>query len=188
LLLAPFGSTTLLIALGLAILGGLYSAPWLPGKGVPVFNSALHLAGGLLQFLMGYSLFRTVDARSIEIGSFFALTFVAGHLVHEARDYASDLPNRILTNAVRFGQARSFAAAFFFFTVADLLLVVLASLGVVPRILLAAAALYPLHLWWTVQTSRAGLTFESLRRLQVRYRVIYAIIGLLMVLAELQAQ
>ena len=51
------GSTTLLIALALAILGGLYSAPWLPGKGAPVFNSALHLAGGLLQFLMGYSLF-----------------------------------------------------------------------------------------------------------------------------------
>ena len=68
---------------------------------------------------------------------FFALTFVAGHPVHEARDYASDLPNRILTNAVRFGPARSFAAAFFFFTVADALLVVLASLGVVPRILLA---------------------------------------------------
>lgn len=77
-----------------------------------------------------------MDGRSIEIGSFFALTFVAGHPVHEARDYASDLPNRILTNAVRFGPARSFVAAFFF-TVADALLVVLASLGVVPRILLA---------------------------------------------------
>jgi 4-hydroxybenzoate polyprenyltransferase len=183
LLLIPFGWTPLLIALALAILGGLYSAPRLPMKGVPVLNSALHFAGGLLQFLMGYSLFQALDGRSIMIGSFFGLTFVAGHLAHEARDHSSDLSNQIRTNAVRFGPARSFAAAFFFFTVADALLLVMAGYGVVPRILLAAAALYPLHLWWTVQTSRAGLTFENIRRLQVRYRVIYAIIGLIMVAA-----
>jgi 4-hydroxybenzoate polyprenyltransferase len=188
LLLTPFGATPLLIALALAILGGLYSAPKLPGKGVPVLNSVLHFAGGLLQFLLGYSLFRGVDARSLEIGSFFALTFVAGHLTHEARDYASDLPNRIRTNAVTFGPARSFAAAFFFFTVADAALILLASRGAVPRILLAAAALYPLHLWWTIQTLRAGLTFENIRRLQLRYRAIYAIIGLIMIAALVQVR
>jgi 4-hydroxybenzoate polyprenyltransferase len=186
LLLAPFGRTTLLIALALAILGALYSAPRLPIKGVPLLNSALHFAGGLLHFLLGYSVFRGVDWRSIEIGSFFALTFVAGHLTHEARDYASDLPNLIRTNAVRFGPARSFAAAFLFFTVADALLIVLASFGVVPRIVLVAAALYPLHFWWTLRTSLAGLTFENIRRLQMRYRVIYAIIGLIMAAAVVQ--
>ncbi len=188
LLLTPFGWTTRLIAISLAVLGLLYSSPQRPGKGVPVLNSALHFAGGLLQFLMGYSLFRGLDLRSVEIGCFFALTFVAGHLVHEARDYASDFPNRIRTNAVRFGPARTFAVAFFFFTVADALLIVLAICSVVPRILLAAAAIYPLHLLWTVQTSRADLTFENIRRLQVRYRAIYAIIGLLMIVGLAQVR
>jgi 4-hydroxybenzoate polyprenyltransferase len=188
LLLAPFGTTPLSIAVALAVLSALYSAPKFRVKGVPLLNSALHLAGGLLHFLMGYSVFRGVDWRSVAIGSFFALTFVAGHLTHEARDYASDLPNRIRTNAVRFGPARSLAAAFLVFTLADVLLIVLAARGVVPRVVLVTGALYPLHVWWTVRTSRAGLTFENIRRLQVRYRVLYAMIGLIMVASVVQGQ
>ena len=44
-----------------------------------------------------------------------------------------------------------------------------------------------LHLWWALQTLRAGLTFENIRQLQVRYRALYAIIGLLMVAAMIGA-
>jgi hypothetical protein len=85
-----------------------------------------------------------------------------------------------------FGRAGSFAAGFIVFTAADALLVALALAGVVPRALaLVAAALYPLHAWWTWQAFRAGLTFESIRRLQIRYRVLYAVIGLLMIVAVL---
>ena len=62
-----------------------------------------------------------------------------------------------------------------------LLLMVLAVRGVVPRVLVLVAGLYMLHLWWALQTLRAGLTFENIRQLQVRYRALYAIIGLLMV-------
>jgi 4-hydroxybenzoate polyprenyltransferase len=183
LLLVPLGWTPLLMAIGLAVFGMFYSAPTFRVKGVPMLNSALHFGGGLLQFLMGYSLFRVADGRGLAIGSFFALTFVAGHLTHEARDYASDLPNGIQTNAVRFGPARNVLASFLLFTLADALLIALALLNLVPRMLVAAAALYPLHVWWTLQTSREGLTFESIRRLQTRYRLIYAIIGAMMLAA-----
>jgi 4-hydroxybenzoate polyprenyltransferase len=183
LLLIPFGSTAVSLAIALAILSALYSAPWFAMKGVPLASSVLHLAGGLLHFLLGYSLFHPLDARSLEIGSFFALTFSAGHLTHEARDCGSDLLNGIQTNAVKFGRTRSFAAGFLLFTAADVLLFMLAIRGVVPNILVVVAGVYPLHLWWTLRTLAAGLTFENIRRLQVRYRVLYAIIGVIMMLA-----
>jgi len=185
LLLSPFGSRTLLIALAIAGLSALYSAPAFHMKGVPILNSAIHLGGGLLHFLLGYSLFRPVDGRSLEIGCFFALAFAAGHLTHEARDLEADFLNGIRTNAVTFGRARCFAAGLGLFTIADVLLVVLAARGTVPRALVLVAAFYSVHLYWSLQTLPAGLNFESIRRLQVRYRALYAIIGLMMVVTVL---
>jgi 4-hydroxybenzoate polyprenyltransferase len=185
LLLIPFGPRALTIALAIAGLSALYSAPAFHMKGVPLLNTALHLIGGLLHFLLGYSVFRAIDGRSLEIGCFFALIFAAGHLTHEARDSEADLHNGIRTNAVTFGRVRSFAAGFGLFTIADVLLVVLAARGAVPRALMLVAALYMVHLYWSLQTLRAGLTFESIRRLQVRYRALYAIIGLMMAVTVL---
>jgi 4-hydroxybenzoate polyprenyltransferase len=182
LMLIPFGPATGSLAFALAILSALYSVPWFALKGVPLASSVLHLAGGLLHFLLGYSLFHTLDGRSFGIGGFFALTFAAGHLTHEARDCGSDLLNRIQTNAVKFGQARGFAAGFLLFTAADILLFVLAIRGVVPHILVVIAGIYHVHLWWTLRAFRDGLTFRNIRRLQIRYRVLYAIIGVIMVL------
>jgi 4-hydroxybenzoate polyprenyltransferase len=185
LLLSPFGWQTLVIVLAIAGLSALYSAPASHAKGVPLLNSALHLLGGILHFLLGYSAFGAVDGRGVEIGCFFALVFVAGHLTHEARDCEFDLVNGIRTNAVKFGRARSFAAGLALFTIASVLLVVLAARGVVPRALILVAAICPLHLYWSARTLRVGLTFESIRRLQVRYRALYAAIGLMMVVTVL---
>jgi 4-hydroxybenzoate polyprenyltransferase len=185
LLLGLCGSRPLVIALMIAGLSALYSGPASRLKGVPLLNSILHLVGGMLHFLLGYSVFRVVDARSLEIGCFFALVFSAGHLTHEVRDLDGDRRSGIETNAARFGKARSFAAGLVLFTIADLLLVVLAARGTVPRELLLVAALYPLQLYWSLQALRAGLTFESVRRLQVRYRARYAIAGVMMMVTVL---
>jgi 4-hydroxybenzoate polyprenyltransferase len=186
LLLSLTGSRPLILGLAIAGLSALYSAPAFHLKGVPLLNSALHLIGGLLHFLLGYSLFRPVDGRSLEIGCFFALVFAAGHLTHEARDCDADLLNGIRTNAVTFGKAGSFAAGIVLFTIADALLVVLAARGIVPRALALVAALYAVHLYWSLRTLRAGLNFESIWRLQMRYRALYAIIGLMMVVTVLE--
>ena len=184
-ILSPFGPVTVGIALMIAGLSALYSAPASQFKGVPLASSALHLAGGLLHFLLGYSVFRTIDPRSLAVGCFFALTFCGGHLIHEVRDLDGDTRNGIWTNAVRFGKARSFAAGFALFTIADLLLVVLAGRGTVPRVLIAVAAFYALHFYWSLQALHAGLTFESVRQLQVRYRTLYAIVGVLIIASVL---
>ena len=185
LLLSPFGPRTLIIALAIAGLSALYSAPAIHMKGVPLLNSALHLIGGLLHFLLGYSVFRTVDGRSLEIGCFFALAFAAGHLSHEARDRDADLLNGIRTNAVRFGGAGAFVAGVSLFTLAEVLLVALAARGVLPRSLVLVSTLCVLRLYWSLRTLRAGLTFENVRWLQVRYRALYAIIGLMMAVTVL---
>jgi 4-hydroxybenzoate polyprenyltransferase len=187
LLLIPLGWPTFGIGLAIAGLSALYSAPGYHLKAVPVFSSVLHLTGGILNFLLGYSVFRAVDERGLEISSYFALAFVAGHLTHEARDYDSDLSNGIRTNAVTFGRKATFAAGLVLFTAANVILVVLAARGVVPRVLMLAGLLYFPHLYWSLHALHAGLTFESIRRLQIRYRALYAAIGLLMAVTALSA-
>jgi 4-hydroxybenzoate polyprenyltransferase len=185
LLFCAIGPRTAAIALAIAALSALYSFPAFHLKGVPLLGSAAHLLGGELHFLLGYSLFSAVDRRGLAIGSFFALVFVAGHLTQEVRDHEGDLLNGIGTNAVIFGKRRTFAAAVVAFTLADVLLLVLAARGVVPRTLLLAAGLYPLHLYWSLQAKAAGLTHDGIRRLQARYRVLYAVLGMVMAAALL---
>jgi 4-hydroxybenzoate polyprenyltransferase len=183
LLFGAIGPRTAAIALAIAVLSALYSLPAFHLKGIPLLGSVAHLLGGELHFLLGYSLFSAIDRRGLAIGAFFALVFAAGHLTQEVRDHEGDLLNGIGTNAVVFGKRRTFAAAVAAFTLADVLLLVLAARGVVPRALVLVAGLYPLHLYWSLQAMAAGLTHDGIRRLQVRYRALYAVLGIVMAAA-----
>jgi 4-hydroxybenzoate polyprenyltransferase len=183
LLFSRLAPSTLGLALAIATLSALYSLPYFNWKGRPLLGSAGHLAGGVLHFLLGYSLGNAIDGRGLAIATFFALTFTAGHLTQEIRDHQGDVLNAIRTNAVIFGRRRTFAASLALFTLAYALLLLLALQGTLPRPLAALAALYPLHLHWSLKALAEGLTYASIRRLQARYRALYAIIGLAMVVA-----
>ncbi|HEY6929002.1 MAG TPA: UbiA family prenyltransferase [Thermoanaerobaculia bacterium] len=183
LLFGLLDERTLLIALGIAILSALYSLPQPSGKGVPLLSSAVHLTGGILHFLLGYSLFSRIDARGLSISVFFGLTLTAGHWNHESRDRDADLLNGIRTNAVAFGRNRIFLASAGLFAVAYAYLIVLAQQGLVPRPIRFAGFLYPLQLCASWATLRAGLSFSSIRRLQIWYRALFAVIGLGMLAA-----
>jgi 4-hydroxybenzoate polyprenyltransferase len=183
LLFSRLGPSTLWLALAIATLSALYSLPHFNWKGRPLLNSAAHLAGGVLHFLLGYSLGGAIDRRGLAIAAFFALTFAAGHLTQEVRDHQGDVLNAIRTNAVIFGPRRTFATSLALFTLAHALLLLLALQGVLPHPLAALVALYPVHLRWSLKTLAEGLTYASIRRLQARYRALYAIIGLAMVAA-----
>ncbi|MEA2165100.1 MAG: hypothetical protein QOK37_3227 [Thermoanaerobaculia bacterium] len=181
LLFSRLGPITLALALGIATLSALYSLPRFHWKGRPLLNSATHLAGGVLHFLLGYSLGGGVDRRGLAIATFFALIFVAGHLTQEIRDHDGDAVNDIKTNAVIFGPRRTFAASLAFFALAQILLLVLAIEGILPHSLAALVLLYPVQLYWSRRALREGLHYASISRLQTRYRMLYALVGAAMV-------
>ncbi len=133
LLFSRLGPSTLWLSLAIAALSALYSLPRFNWKGRPLLNSAAHLAGGALHFLLGYSLGSAIDRRGLAIATFFALTFAAGHLTQEVRDHQGDVLNAIRTNAVIFGQRRTFAASLALFTLAHALLLLLALQGILPH-------------------------------------------------------
>ena len=171
------GPKPLGLALAIVTLSALYSLPPFHWKGRPLLSSAAHLAGGALHFLLGYSLGSAIDGRGLATAAFFGVTFAAGHLMQEIRDYRGDALNTIRTNAVSFGPRRTFAASLALFTAAYALLVLLALAGSLPRPLAALAVLYPLQLRWSLEARAEGLTYESVRQLQARYRALFAVIG-----------
>lgn len=183
--LAQVGDRALAIALAIAGLSALYSLPGIHWKGRPLLGSALHLAGGLLHFLLGYASFAPVDARGVWIGGFFALVFTAGHVSNEVRDHAGDAANGIRTNAVAFGRRAAFLASQGLFVAAYLLLALLALEGLLPPALTLVAALAVPHLAAALRAWREGLDFAAVRRLQRCYRALFALIGLVMAAAAL---
>jgi 4-hydroxybenzoate polyprenyltransferase len=183
LLFSRLGPIPLGLSLAIATLSALYSLPRFNWKGRPLLNSAAHLTGGVLHFLLGYSLGHAIDRRGVAIAAFFALIFAAGHLTQEIRDHEGDAVNAIRTNAVTFGRRRTFAASLALFTLAHIILFLLALRGTLPRPIMAVVALYPVQLHWSLETLREGLDYASVRRLQARYRALYAVVGLAMVVA-----
>lgn len=181
LLLSRLGLATAALALAVALLSALYSLPRVHWKGKPLLSSVLHLGGGTVHFLLGYSVGRAIDRRGLATALFFALIFAAGHLTQEVRDAKGDAGNAIRTNAVAFGPYRTFIASLALFALAHILLLLLALGGMIPRPLAAFTLLYPVQLYWSIETLREGLTFAGVSRLQARYRVLYALLGVAIV-------
>jgi len=170
-----------ILGLVVAALGFFYSHPKLNAKGTPVASSIPHLVGGLFHFLLGYAVFLPIDERGILIALFFALTFMAGQLNPEVRDFDLDSHNNARTNAVAFGKRPAFLAGLIVFTFAYLCLFVLGWFRFIPRPLTFLALLfYPLHLFWSLRALRSQLSPEKLDRFQIQYRVLYAVIGISM--------
>ncbi len=181
LVFALLGSRVVILGLIVAALGFFYSHPKLNAKGTPIASSIPHLVGGLFHFLLGYALFSSVDERGILIALFFALTFTAGHLNHEVRDFELDSRNNARTNAVAFGKRPAFVAGLIVFTFAYLCLFVLGWFRFIPRPLaLLALLFYPLHLYWSLRALRGQLNPETLDHFQIQYRALYAVIGISM--------
>lgn len=173
------GGITLLIAIGVALLGFVYSHPAINAKGNPLLSSFTHLAGGLLHFLLGYSVFSIIGLKALMLGSFFTLVFTAGHATQEVQHYEDDRLKCIHTNAVVFGKTTVFIAAFLCFTLAYADFVLLSIYGVLsPHLWLIAALLFPLHCYWSVKALRASLSHDRLRRLRNCYRVLFILIGI----------
>jgi 4-hydroxybenzoate polyprenyltransferase len=181
LVFALIGSRVVLLGATVAALGFFYSHPKLNCKGTPIASSFPHLVGGVFHFLLGYAVFSAIDSRGILIALFFALTFTAGHLNHEVRDFELDSKTHARTNAVAFGKRATFIAGLIVFTLAYLCLFVLGLLRFVPRMLAFLAIIfYLLHLFWSLRALRLDLNSQIVDRFQIQYRALYFIIGIAM--------
>src|SRR5260370_254940 len=98
-----------------------------------MLSSLPHLIGGMFHFLLGYAVFTSIDYRAVFIAVFFALTFAAGHLNHEVRDFELDRKNNARTNAVAFGKRATFIAGLIVFSCAYLCLFFLGWFRFIPR-------------------------------------------------------
>jgi 4-hydroxybenzoate polyprenyltransferase len=123
-----------------------------------------------------------VDAEGVAVSLFFGLVFAAGHLVQEVRDYESDRAGGISTTAVVFGCRPAFLASFCLFTAAYALVSGLAVAGALPRVLLVTALAWLLQAWWSSQALRRGLHPETALWMQRRYRLLFALVGLAMLI------
>ncbi len=179
LVFALINSRVVVLGAIVALLGFFYSHPKLNFKGTPIASSLPHLLGGIFHFLLGYAVFMSIDQRGVFIALFFALTFAAGHLNHEVRDFELDQKTNARTNAVAFGKRATFIAGLILFTFAYLCLFLLGWFRFVPRPLsIFAAVFYPLHLYWSLRALRGRLQPDIVDRFQVRYRTLYAVIGI----------
>ena len=181
-LFAMLGRVTLLIAASIALLGFFYSHSGINAKGMPVLSSMPHLIGGLLHFLLGYSLFAPIGAKAVMTASFFALTFTAGHFAQEVQDYEGDRSRGVRTNAVVFGKTTVFVASFVLFTLAYASLLWLSLAGIMPRRLwIFPLLLFPLHCYWSLDVLLRGLSHDRVARFRGRYQALFALIGLGMI-------
>lgn len=143
-----------------------------------MLSSAAHLAGGVLHFLLGWSVFAGIDCKALLVASFFALTFTAGHATQEVQDCDADRARGIRTNAAVFGKKTVFIAACIGFALAYGDLLWLALGGMLPRALaLLPPVLVPLQLYWSLSVLRGGLKTGDVGRLRDRYRALFAVIG-----------
>lgn len=175
---AGLGALTWLLGAAIAVLGLLYSSSPILGKGTPVASSVNHLAGGGLHFLLGYTLVHPLDLGAVGLGLFFALVFAAGHLNQEVRDFEGDRANGIRTNAVAFGRRAAFLASVFLFMAAYAVLAGLAVFEVMPGLLVWSPLAAVVHLVWSAAAIRRGLSHDTAIWMQRRYRGLYALIGL----------
>jgi 4-hydroxybenzoate polyprenyltransferase len=169
---------SLALAAGVVAAGILYSWPSGGAKGVPIVSSLAHLVGQCLQFLLGYSLLAEIDIRGLQLGGFFALVFVGGHLNQEVRDFETDRASGVRTNAVTFGQRAVFFSSLALFTAAFAYLAWLAVRGIVARETAYLVALYPIYAFACWRAYTAGLGYTSATRLRLIYRLVFAAIGI----------
>lgn len=177
-LFAALGIVPLALAIMIAGLSLLYSAPGLHLKGRPGLSTALHLIGGSLHFLLGFSVLAPLGLSTIAMASVFGLVFAAGHFTHEARDHDADAGNGIRTNAVAMGLKRGLMAGFVCFALAYALLFGLALTKTLPITLLVAGPVFLVHALAFKRLISQSISHARIKQLQKLYRLLFALIGL----------
>lgn len=175
---ATLGVVTFWLAVCITLLGLLYSLPGVHAKRIVLASSLVHLFGGFLHFLLGYTLFATINVDAMQLAMVFALIFTAGHGVQEIQDYEADRRAGVRTNAMLFGKRVMFNGTLAVFIIIYGYLILLTNSGVIPTQLGPLCfALALLHVVLAFQVKRAGFSFAGIRRYRTQYRSLFAVLG-----------
>jgi 4-hydroxybenzoate polyprenyltransferase len=174
------------LGLGLKLIWVLYSNPRMPLKGAaPFAGTALHLIGGTLQALLGYTAISGDPRLGLSWCIYFALIFTAGHFFHEVLDWEADRAAGQRTVAIVFGPdvGQRLSALTFGLAYVYLVGILLSGAGSLWQVL-PFWLILPLHAWFLAQT---GCSAEgaALFEYQRRYRLLFGIAGAAMAAASL---
>jgi len=164
-------------ACGILLAGMTYSLEPFRSKEIPIASSLTHLIGGLLHFLVGFSLGDGPVVNGILIGIFFGGIFMAGHFIQEIRDYETDIASGITTNAVYFGRQKTFYTSLILFLLFPIYAALLAYTGIPPTSLKMALISIPLVLISAQLLLRDGLSRSGIMKFQKAYRITFAALG-----------
>jgi 4-hydroxybenzoate polyprenyltransferase len=147
------------------------------GKGTPVVSSLLHILGGALAFLLGYSYFAANSCSANIAAIAFGVFIAAGHLIQEIQDRDNDSMHNTRTLALWLGSKTVFFIAMSFFLISHLMIQYLVETGYFPAItwlnILALFAVIVLGGMCFIK-----MTERNLFLFRMRYRLVYAVFGL----------
>lgn len=166
-----------LYATGIMLAGLAYSLGPFRSKEIPIASSLTHLIGGVLHFLVGFSLGDSPIVNGILIGIFFGGIFMAGHFIQEIRDYETDIASGITTNAVYFGRQKTFYTSLILFLFFPIYAALLTYIGIPPTSLKMALLSIPVVLLSARLPLRDGLSRSSIMKFQKAYRITFAALG-----------
>lgn len=171
-----------IIGVALIFLSLFYSTSgfYFHGKGVPVLATLLHIAGGLLAFMLGYVLFGKIQSNVILTGVIFGMFLSAGHLFQEIQDFEGDRKNQISTVSGLIGKKAAAWLGLFLLFCGHALLQYLIYSGIFPLVSVFNWMAFVLVATFILLSIRKVLSNNSVKLLRCRYRIVYAVFGLYM--------
>jgi len=162
---------------GILLAGLTYSLGPFRSKEIPIASSLTHLIGGVLHFLVGFSLGDSPAVNGILIGIFFGGIFMAGHFIQEIRDFDLDMKSGVRTNAVYFGRQKTFFISLILFLFFPIYSALLVYIGIPPASLNMALITIPIVLLSARFPLRDDLSRSSILGFQKAYRITFAALG-----------
>lgn len=179
-ILLSFSSFSFFIGLLLLLLSLAYSTSvfCFHGKAVCILASLLHLAGGLLAFLLGY-LFVGFYSTDVLVAGLMLGTFLsAGHLFQEIQDVQGDALSHINTVAKLMGVVKSTILGLALLLSGHVFFQYLINTGFLPEVTVGNWAAFALVALSIGNKHRNTLTRHSIKHFRNQYRIVYAALGL----------
>ncbi len=151
------------------------------GKGVPVLATLLHIAGGILAFMLGYVLFGKIQPKVILTGLMFGIFLSAGHLFQEIQDFEGDRKNQIRTLSGLIGKKAAAWLGLSLLFCGHALLQSLIYAGIFPVVSVFNWMAFILVAFFILNSIRKGIKHRLAKILRLSYRIIYAVFGLLII-------